>query len=247
MLIRPLIIAHRGASGEAPENTLAAFQLAMDQGCDAIELDIHLSADGNIIVCHDSTINRTTSGTGHISDMTLEELKGVDAGSWYSEKYAGEQIPLLEEVFDMIPNEMMIHVEIKDPRQHLIVPKLSELLKKNNRLNTVVALSFHHKSLLRLKQIEQEVKISPLYRADFVDHRIVAESLGVPVYSIHPNFRFIHREDILEALNENLQVYLCTINDEKNMKLAMESGASGILTDFPKRLQQVLKEVIQEG
>lgn len=243
MSSRPLIIAHRGASSEAPENTLAAFELAISQGSDAIELDIHLSADGEIIVCHDATINRTTSGTGFVREMTASELKRVDAGSWFSEKYAGERLPLLEEVFDLVPKDMMVNVEIKNSYQGEIEPKLMALLSEKNRMDSVIVSSFHHKSLLRLKQLEPEVKISLLYFADFINHRQVAERFEVPVYSIHPNFRLIGREDVKDAVDHGLHVFLCVVNDEQKMKVAIEYGATGILTDFPEKLRQVLEKI----
>ena len=93
-----LIIAHRGASGYAPENTLASMELAIKLGCDAIELDIHLTKDQQIVVCHDFTVDRTTNGRGEIENLTLEDIKKLDAGSWFSDEFKGEKIPTLEEV-----------------------------------------------------------------------------------------------------------------------------------------------------
>jgi len=99
----PLIIGHRGAAGEAPENTLASFLLAVQQGAHAVELDIDLTKDGEIIVIHDDTLDRTTTGKGFISELTLKEIKQYDAGIWYDERFEGEKVPTLEEVFDKLP------------------------------------------------------------------------------------------------------------------------------------------------
>src|SRR4051812_48518505 len=105
-----LTIAHRGSSGETPENTMIAFKRCIEEGSDAIELDIHLSKDNKIIVCHDDTVNRTTNGMGYIRELNSSELKQLDAGSWFAEEFAGETLPLLEEVFELVPDHIMINV-----------------------------------------------------------------------------------------------------------------------------------------
>ena len=151
---KPVIFAHRGASGEAPENTLAAFKLGLAQGCDAFELDVHLSKDGQIVVIHDGTIDRTTDGLGAVNEMTVEELKAFDAGSWFDEKYRGERIPLLEEVFDITPGHIIINIEIKGSYNGQLEPALIDLLKKRDRLDTVVISSFDWKSLRYIKELE---------------------------------------------------------------------------------------------
>ena len=109
---RPLILGHRGASAYAPENTLAAFRLAREQGADGIELDAKLSADGFVVVMHDTTVDRTTNGTGKVSALTYYELRQLDAGSWYNQKYRGEPIPTLEDVFSAVGRDLLVNVEL---------------------------------------------------------------------------------------------------------------------------------------
>ena len=113
-LSHPIIFAHRGASTYAPENTLASFRLALSQGADAVELDVRLSADGQVVVMHDPIVDRTTNGHGRVAQLTLTELRSLDAGSFFSEKYRGEKIPLLEEVFEAVGRKMFINVELKN-------------------------------------------------------------------------------------------------------------------------------------
>ena len=110
---KPIIIGHRGAAGEAPENTLASFALALEQGAQAIELDVHVTKDGEIVVCHDETLDRTTNGSGLICDQNWKDIQMLDAGAWFSEKFKGERIPLLSEVFDLVPLGTLINVEVK--------------------------------------------------------------------------------------------------------------------------------------
>src|SRR5689334_23229806 len=111
-LPRPVIFAHRGASAYAPENTIASFEFAVAQGTDAIELDVKLSADGHVIVHHDPTVDRTTNGKGKVKDLTLAELKTLDAGGFFSENFHGEKIPTLEEVFEAVGKRTFINVEL---------------------------------------------------------------------------------------------------------------------------------------
>lgn len=237
---KPLIIAHRGSAGEAPENTMAAFKLALEQQCDAIELDVHISKDGEIIVCHDATLDRTTNGTGYLYEKTASEIKAFDAGSWFDEKYAGEQVPLLEEVFDLVPPQIMINIEIKYSYEHNIESRLIELMRRKNRLSNVVVSSFDYKSLAVLKELEPEVKIGLLYNANFIRHRDAAALMPVPVYSLHPNILRISKEDIADARNHGLHVYPYTINTEEDMKQALQTHVSGIITDYPAVLRSLL-------
>src|SRR5512145_3196062 len=111
-LPKPLIFAHRGASAHAPENTLAAFELAIAQNADALELDVKLSADGHAVVIHDTTVDRTTGSEGRVKDLSLAELRSLDAGTFFSEKYSGERIPTMEEVFESVGKRILINVEL---------------------------------------------------------------------------------------------------------------------------------------
>ncbi|MCR8643840.1 glycerophosphodiester phosphodiesterase [Paenibacillus sp. N1-5-1-14] len=235
-----LIMAHRGSMGHAPENTLAAFQLGVEQGCNAIELDIHLSKDGEIVVIHDETLERTTNLTGYVNDYTAAELKQADAGSWFHEKYAAECIPLLEEVLDLVSTDFLLNIEIKHSYNGQLEPTLIELLKRKNRMESVVLSSFNLKSLKAIKLAEPDIRIGIIYNVNVVQHREFANLMGVPVYSLHPNFHNIDPEDVLDAVSSGIQVFPYTINDAEHMKLAISCGVSGIITNYPDRLRSIL-------
>lgn len=240
---KPLVIGHRGAAGEAPENTLSSFKLALEQGCDAFELDVHLSKDGQLVVIHDTTVNRTTDGTGSIHDMTVEELKKLDAGRWFHERFAGERLPLLEEVFDLAPQSLMINVEIKaGAHTGKLEPVLAELLKKKNRMDSVVVSSFDYECLHNLKEIAPEVKIGLLYDLWLGRHWKLPEASGLEVYSLHPRFPRLRRGDVQKAIEHGLRVYAWTVNEEEHLKKAIQYGMSGIITDYPGRLRKLLGE-----
>lgn len=238
---RPIIIAHRGASGEAPENTLSAFELALKQECDAIELDLHLSADGELIVCHDFTINRTTNGEGSIRELTLKELKKVDASYRFSEQYKGEQIPLLEEVFDLVPPHIMVNVEIKSDYDQQVQPKLLELMARKNRIDQVVVSSFNHKSLYQLKLLEPSIKVGLLYSEAVVHHWKLQESFGMPLFSLHPGHNTIDDKDIALAVAHRIEIYPYTINSEELLSKFINWNVSGIITDYPARMKALLE------
>lgn len=239
-MTKPLVIAHRGAAGEAPENTLGSFRLALEQGADAIELDVHLSRDGELIVCHDHTIDRTTTGSGAIRELTVSELKRADAGVKFAAAFEAERLPLLEEVFALVPPHVMINVENKDFADDGVAHKLYELLKRTDRIDGVVVSSFNHKSLARLKRLAPEVRVGLLYASDHVNHRRMAEAAGMPVYSLHPHYHGIDAEDIADAAANGIRVYPWTVNGEKDMKRLIAAGASGIITDYPGRLKRLL-------
>ncbi|EGL15638.1 MULTISPECIES: glycerophosphodiester phosphodiesterase [Paenibacillus] len=237
---KPMIIAHRGAKGMSPENTLGAFKLGLEQGCEGIELDVHLSADGELIVIHDHTLDRTTDRKGAIAEKTLAEIKEADAGSWYSEAYKGEKVPTLAEVFDLVPASVMINIEIKAPGNGM-EQKLADFLSERGRIDNVVTSSFDHKSVRRLKLIEPKAKIGLLYANNLLDPTAYARSFDVEVYSLHPHFRAIDAEDVAKAVENGLKVYPYTANEVHDFKELNEKGVSGIITDFPGRLKEWLQ------
>lgn len=242
---RPLIMAHRGAAGEAPENTLSAFRLGLEQGCDAIELDIHLTKDGEIVVFHDATLDRTTDMKGAVHERTVAELKRADAGSWFHESFSGERIPLLEEVFALVPPGILINIEIKGSYERRLEQALAGLLRRTERLSNVVVSSFDFKSLAFLKLTEPEVQLGLIYNINMVRHADLAHTLGVPVYSLHPNFRRLDRADIRDAVQEGLKVFPWTLNDEEQIRLAIEYGVSGVITDYPGLMKKILEQQCQ--
>ncbi len=240
---RPLIIAHRGASGEAPENTLAAFQLALEQGCDGIELDIHLTKDGQLAVIHDENIKRTTNGEGLIGDMTTAEFKKYDAGSWFSNKYKGERIPLLEEVFELVPRDILVNIEIKNIPSFYkgIEEKLLNLLLRYKRVDNVIVSSFDHQCLYRLKMLNRNIKIGLLYFENVEDHVGFAKLFGLPVESLHPDQRALRAEDVRKMIENGIKVFPWTCNSEESMKRMIHYGVSGIITNYPARLKSLIE------
>lgn len=241
---KPLIIAHRGAAGEAPENTLASFKLAVEQECDAIELDIHLSADDEIVVCHDATIDRTTNGSGVIREMKVEELKQYDAGSWFSPKFKDEKIPLLEEVLDIIPKEVLINIEIKNIPMFYpeIEEKVLDLLIEKGRVETAIISSFDHQCLKKMKLMNDKLKVGLLYSCNLVNDVDYVKLFGeAEVYSMHPSRKILSKDDVVRLVENQLEVYPYTINDEALAKDLLDYGVTGLITDYPGKINKLLQ------
>lgn len=237
---KPIIIGHRGAAGEAPENTLASFALALEQGAQAIELDVHVTKDGEIVVCHDGTLDRTTNGSGHICNNNLQDIQMLDAGAWFSEKFKGQRIPLLSEVFDLVPRGTLINMEVKHTYEGRMEKELLAFLRKSKRYEDVVVSSFNHKVVQRLKRSEPELKVGLLFAANLIDHAGYAKLLEVEVYSLHPHYHLVDREDVALASAAGIAVYPYTVNEVSDYKMMIEAGVTGIITDYPGRLRAYL-------
>ncbi|QCT04023.1 glycerophosphoryl diester phosphodiesterase [Paenibacillus algicola] len=239
---KPLIFAHRGASGEAPENTLAAFRLGLEQGCTGIELDIHLSKDNSLVVIHDDSIDRTTNGSGKVNDMTVEQLQTYDAGSWFHERYAGETIPTLAQVLHLVPPQVMLNVEIKGKYHGAIEPALVKLLRDCDRLDQVVISSFDWKSLRLIRELEPRIEVGLLYSLTLDRHEELPLAAGTKVFSLHPNYSRLELKDLKGPQSKGLKVYGWTINEEASLVEAAASGIDGIITDYPGRLKALLDQ-----
>lgn len=228
-----LIIAHRGASGYAPENTLEAFRLAMDMGADGFELDVHLSKDGELVVIHDETVDRTTDGTGLVRELTLAQLKALDASNG-KEAYQGARIPTLEEVFELIRDTRhLVNVEIKTDECFYpgLEEKCLELAARMGVENRVIYSSFNHFTLLKLRQLKPDLKLGMLFGDIMVNPWEYARQLNVDY--LHPMKLNIYTPGFArDAAQAGYGVNVWTVNDEATMQLCLAEGA-GIITNYP--------------
>lgn len=246
-------IAHRGASGYAPENTIPAFELAMDMKTDYIELDLQLTKDHVPVVIHDGTINRTTNGKGYVKDFTLEEISKLDAGSWFNEQfpmfardeYVDLRIPTLEEVFERFGKDVDYMIEIKDPTLNLnIETLLNEQISNFDLADHVSIHSFSESSLRRFHSINSEI---PLYQIIWYDRPVykVSDSFinKIKTYAvgISPNFQKINSAYVAQVKNSGLKVFPYTVNYQVNMNKAVNWGVDGIHTNYPDRFSEVIK------
>ena len=228
-----LIYGHRGASGHAPENTLEAFQLSMDMGADGFELDVHMSKDGELVVIHDESVDRTTNGTGLVRELTLAQLKELDACNGM-EKYRGAKIPTLGEVFDLIRDtHHIVNVEVKgdDWFYPQIEEKCLALAKEKGIEDRVIYSSFNHYTLMRLRELKPDAKLGMLFGDIMVRPWEYAQQLHVDY--LHPLKMNIYVPGFAEGTYAaGYGINMWTINDEETMAECLKHDA-GIITNYP--------------
>lgn len=246
-LSRPAIFAHRGASAYAPENTLAAFELAISQNVDAIELDAKCCSDGEVIVFHDQTVERTTDGTGKVLDLPFAALKELDAGSWFDAQFKGEAIPSLEDVFESVGNKIIINVELTNyssPRDDL-PDKVIELVQRHGLQNSVLFSSFNPLALCRAHKISPDLPLGLLAIPGIGG--VWARSWSgrfVPHQALHPEVGDTTMNLIQRQHKLGHRVHVWTVNASEKMRQLFEWKVDGIITDDPLLAQQILLRVL---
>lgn len=228
------IYGHRGASRYAPENTFASYNKAVEMGADGIEIDVHKSKDGYLIVCHDERVDRTTNGKGLIKELTLKEIKNLDAGSWFSKEYQGQQIPILEEVLEFVKRkDILLNIEIKNGP--IFYDKIEEdivnQVKAYGLVEQTIISSFNHYSLAHIKNIAKEFKTGILYIAGMIEPWNYAKKVGAS--AIHPLFLTINREIVKESQINGIMVNPFTVNGEEELKLMKAFNVDSVITDCP--------------
>ena len=230
-----MIFAHRGASGDAPENTLEAFELAVKAGADGIELDVHICRSGEVVVAHDETVDRVSDGSGRIADMTLCELKKLRFNRTHPE-YTEARLPLLSEVFGLLrPTGLHINIELKN--SIIAYPDLErrvlEEAEKEFSLDRILFSSFNHHSMIRVKQLAPSVRCGLLYEGVFVRPWEYARSLGVD--ALHPHYsEVVHPGGECACAHEaGISVNTWTVNTPEAMAAVLREGADIMITNYP--------------
>lgn len=223
------VMAHRGASKEAPENTLAAFQKAIDDMADYIELDVQLTESGEVVVMHDSNAYRTTGVDANIVEMSYNDIKKLDAGSWFSEEYAGEKVPLLKDVLELAQGKIKLNIELKPADNGVeLARRTVRLIEKYNMVNDCVITSFSNSVLQEVKSCNQDIKAGYILSAAYGDFYGMEQ---VDFFSV--NAAFLSKRTIDAIHNSGKQVYAWTVNNKEAIKNLTNKGVDGIITDNP--------------
>ena len=231
-----LVIAHRGASGTRPENTLAAFRQAEALGAPMVELDVQLTRDREVVVIHDWTLTRTTNGRGRVASRTLAEIQRLDAGSWFDPHYAGERIPTLREVLDAI--RASVNVELKALGSDGLEARAYDAVAAANATERVVFSSFHAESLVRLRRYAPDATIAVLWtRKRLAAALRLAGRVGAT--ALHIRKEATVAAEVRAAVAEGLEVRAWTVNDPADFTHLQSFGVSGVFTDFPERFLQI--------
>jgi glycerophosphoryl diester phosphodiesterase len=234
----PLLIAHRGGAAEAPENTLAAFRHAIALGIRWFELDVQMSRDGELVVIHDETVDRTTGGRGSVASLTLEELRRLDAGSWFGPEFKGERIPTLREVLELCAShDTGVFIELKSPHLYPgIEEKVASLLAEMRiqGASDIWCISFDPQSVARLRALDASLPLGQLYYPgahDFSDPGGTVQAT-LPFYQNAAQ----HPEQIASTHRAGKQVVVWTVNTGADMRRMADLGVDGIVSDHPSML-----------
>ncbi len=221
---------------EFPENTMASFKGALDIGAEMIELDVALSKDRALVIIHDDTLERTTNGKGNVCDYTLKELRNLDAGSWFDGKFAGEKIPTLEEVLDLVKNRALLNIEIKeifyedhDPVDS-IEKQVIELVRKKEMVDSVLLSSFEINYFERLCKMENIPATAFISRKP-ADGSVVENCKKLKLYSWHPWHEILSREQVTMMHDAGVKVFSFTVNTKEVFQNLKSMGVDGVFTD----------------
>ena len=238
----PLVIAHRGASLQAPENTLRAFSLAEDLGADAIEMDAKLTADRRVVIHHDLTLERTTNGKGRVSSLRLDEIKRLDAGIKFDRSCSGERIPTLDEVIELVGHRLLFNIELTNyasPFDNL--PEIVvDIVRKYKMQTRVLVSSFNPIALIRVRKIEPDMMCGLLIKSS--EPRWVRELFKrlVKYEAIHPSYDLIDETFIRQSVDSGKLVNAWTINNREKIVELLGLGIDGIITDDPGRVRDIV-------
>lgn len=245
--INTLVIAHRGASGNAPENTLSAIKLALEQRADMIEIDVFLSKDGHIVVMHDETVNRTTNGKGKVADLTLAQLKQLDAGSWFSKQFAGEPVPTLAEVLATVQGKAQLLIEIKESGRG-ISQKVDALVAQHQAQTWCIVQSFDNQVIENLRKINSPlpkhqlvVGNFPLFLPYHVNKKFSAGSVYQYPHaqSVNLMYKFTTRKVIKKLHSQGQKAMVWTVNHPDDLHRLMCMGIDGIITNYPDKARAI--------
>jgi len=233
-----LLIAHRGASGHAPENTLAAFRKAVAMGLSFIETDLQLTRDARFVAIHDDTVNRTTNGQGKVHDLTLAEIRRLDAGSWFGSAFAGERVPTLEETLEFAKrHDVVFYLELKPGGSWGGEHALIGALRESGEFARVVVISFDSALVAAVRRVEPTLMTGLL--CDGQIDKPVEKTLEIGARQLVIRGDLVTPAMIAEAKRHDLQVICWTVNHPAHLRLLASAGVAGIMSDYPDRLNAV--------
>ncbi|MEN6347408.1 MAG: glycerophosphodiester phosphodiesterase family protein [Armatimonadia bacterium] len=225
----PALMAHRGASSLAPENTLAAFRKALETKSQWVELDVHLTADGEVVVMHDGTVDRTTDGTGPIAKMTLAQIKALDAGSWFKPEFVGERVPTLAEVVALLGKRLRINVEIKSSGNAATAQKVVEILRKGGVLEQSMISSFGLQAVLEVRKYST-VPLLALISGKATDLQTTIDK-GLPYFNIE--YRQVDAALVEKARAAGVRLCVWTVDNPALWPRFVDLGADIVCTNRP--------------
>lgn len=249
---QPLVIAHRGASGLAPENTLAAFEKAIAIGVDRIEMDLRQTIDGEVIVMHDKTVMRTTNGWGSVRKFSLKKLRKYSAGSWFHPDFSDEKVPTFREVLELVNGKATLLLEVKDgsPYHHGIENNIIKMVNEYRANDWCIVQSFNDRILnnfRKLPELQSDVQklfaafipVAPFYGGSSFSYKRLRRYEFAKEVNI--NFKYVNPRVVRKVHKMGKKVNVWTVNEYAALEKYYQMGVDGIITDFPNRLREVMR------
>ena len=244
---RILNLAHRGAREQAPENTIPAFEKAAELGADGVELDVQLTADGVPVVFHDRAVERLTGGVGYLTEMTLSQVKALDAGSRFSPRFAATRIPTLDEVFEELGDRLLFNIELKSLSAHSrgLEHAVVQSIQRHDMADRVVISSFNLLSLRHVRRLAPGLALGCLYYAPGLPQPLSKGWLARPIIgrheAHHPHFSIVNGAYMRWARQHRYRVNVWTVNEPEDIQRMRDLGVDAIMSDRPDLVQDVLQ------
>ncbi|MBA4309799.1 MAG: hypothetical protein C0425_05635 [Chlorobiaceae bacterium] len=248
---KPLVIAHRGASSYAPENTLAAIKKGIELGAHYVEIDVRMTKDGKLVLIHDAKVNRTTDGEGNVNELTLSEIKLLDAGSWFDPKFKNEKIPTLDEVFSILDAATTLIIELKDDPKNIskMINKVIRTAREQGQKKKIILKSFNPKVLEEIRKQAPEFPLIYVYaiRIPFLNYtfgtRLSTEDLfSLNVDYLQPHSLLLTEGFVKDAQAKGYKIIAWDVDSKNNMKRMIRIGVDAIETNQPELLMKIIKE-----
>ncbi len=234
--MKPMLIAHRGGEAYAPENTLAAFALSLDYGITCTEMDLRVCRSGEMVLLHDATVDRTTNGSGAVSDLTFDELRALDAGAWFAAAFQGERIPTLEQLFTRFGTQLTYFIEIKDPGR--LEEKLVHCIEHSGLREHCIIIGMDPVALEKVKELD------PLQRVGYTAHEPseenIARALGMDAHHMGISPKHLSKTLVAECKDRGLPVRSTHVHNDEDIRRAIASKAIAIVHSDARVLQQYL-------
>ena len=232
-----IVTGHRGASGHAPENTLSAMKVAIEMGAEFSELDVQETADGEIILLHDSSLKKTSGVDKNIWEVNYADLKDLDVGSWFSEEYKNEPIPTLQEVIDLVKGKMKLNIEMKaNKHEKMLAERTLKVVTDNDFLDQVIFTSFKFDEIRKIRKINKEAKVGYIFGKMPQDVDVFSEDVDL----LSVNIKTVDAAFMKKAKDAGMEVAVWTVNKPEDMKRMIEIGVDDIITNYPDVLRKVL-------
>lgn len=233
----PLVTAHRGASGYAPENTLSSMSIAIEMGADFAELDVQETLDGEIILLHDKTLKRTAGLEKNIWEINYSDLKSLDAGSWFNDEFKAEPIPKLSEIIDLVNGKMKLNIELKtNGHEKELAERVVKIVEDKKYSDNCIFTSFDFSQVDRVKEINSNLKVGYIFSTLPIDVDLF--NSDVDLLSVHSSL--VNKEFMKKAIENEKEVHVWTVNDEDEMIRLASLGVTSIITNYPDKLKRIL-------